>query len=55
MVRVEVSDASLMPPVLRRALPEELGGRGLAIVAALVTSWGFEQHDHGKTVWAELC
>src|SRR3954463_1146668 len=29
-------------------------GRGLAIVAALTSRWGVEQHELGQCVWAEL-
>ncbi|MFZ3557271.1 ATP-binding protein [Streptomyces sp. BH055] len=55
-VRVEVADAHpvLPEPRDRRELDES--GRGLAIVAALVTRWGVAPHDAprtGKTIWFE--
>ncbi|WP_306320859.1 MULTISPECIES: ATP-binding protein [unclassified Streptomyces] len=57
-VRVEVSDAHPVPPVPQTPHAGELAesGRGLAIVAALVTRWGVVPHDAprtGKTVWFE--
>jgi len=33
---------------------EEEGGRGLAIVANLATSWGVEESSRGKSVWFTL-
>jgi len=53
-IRVEVADDSTNPPVLREATPREPGGRGLALVEALSTSWGFDIHDDGKVVWFEV-
>ena len=53
-IRVEVADDSTAPPVLREATPREPGGRGLALVEALSTSWGFDIHDDGKVVWFEV-
>jgi len=40
--------------VPRIAEPDALNGRGLVIVEALSTRWGWEPHDGGKIVWAEL-
>lgn len=39
-----------LPPV------EALGttGRGLAIVSVLAESWGIEEHDEGRRIWADL-
>jgi hypothetical protein len=31
------------------------GGRGLAIVAACTSRWGYADADRGRTVWAEAC
>lgn len=58
-IRIGVSDPSVELPVLG---PEDVdvsadfgtGGRGIALVAALSASWGFDVHADGKTVWAEL-
>lgn len=52
---VEVWDADGTPPMLRAPGPDELGGRGLVLVAELATRWG-TQHDEeegGKVVFAE--
>jgi hypothetical protein len=40
--------------VPRIAEPDALNGRGLVIVEALSTRWGWEPRDGGKVVWAEL-
>ena len=34
--------------------PDEPDGRGLAIVAALSTAWGWESEGDSMTVWAEI-
>ncbi|MFD7293169.1 ATP-binding protein [Streptomyces sp. NPDC059897] len=57
-VRVEVADAHPGVPVPQDLTRGELAesGRGLAMVAALVTRWGVVVHDAprtGKTVWFE--
>lgn len=54
VVRVEVSDENPRVPTMAPCPPEATSGRGLALVAALATSWGIEQRDDGKVVWAEL-
>lgn len=45
-------------PERHRAGPEDVRGRGLAIVAALARSWGVETFQNGtgpvSTVWVEL-
>ena len=52
-VGVRVHDASREPPVVRDVRPHEASGRGLRIVAALSTSWGFERvPGDGKVVRA---
>jgi anti-sigma regulatory factor (Ser/Thr protein kinase) len=55
-LRVEVSDAGDGVPVPRAADDEDESGRGLALVAALATTWGVLPRPHaiGKTVWYEL-
>lgn len=51
-VRVSVSDESTARPSVQHALPTDLGGRGMSLVAALSTAWGVEQRGPaGKTVW----
>ncbi len=55
VVRVAVRDQSSELPRLNQASPTALGGRGVALVDALSTRWGVEQHDGGgKTVWFDL-
>jgi anti-sigma regulatory factor (Ser/Thr protein kinase) len=54
VLRVEVTDASHQPPVLR---PEQFGGpggRGLRIVRALAALWNYTPTATGKVVWANL-
>jgi anti-sigma regulatory factor (Ser/Thr protein kinase) len=55
MVEIRVTDGgSAAAPQVREAEPEAIDGRGLTIVAALATRWGFERDGLGQTVWAEL-
>jgi hypothetical protein len=54
-VRIEVHDssrASLAPASHRDA--EDETGRGLMVVAALASDWGWEPESSGKVVWCEL-
>jgi serine phosphatase RsbU (regulator of sigma subunit)/anti-sigma regulatory factor (Ser/Thr protein kinase) len=55
-LRLEVEDAGPGVPVLgRHNNNESLTGRGLALVAALATSWGVQPAPGGgKVVWVEL-
>lgn len=53
-VRCEVRDASPVMPRAGRPGPQEPGGRGLLLVAALSTAWGVERRATGKCVWFEL-
>jgi anti-sigma regulatory factor (Ser/Thr protein kinase) len=50
-LRVEVSDGSTAPPVLRSPGPRAATGRGLQIVANLSDEWGVDMQREGKTVW----
>ena len=52
---VAVTDAgSPRAPSVRPANPQAEGGRGLALVAALASSWGHHQsRGGGRTVWAQ--
>lgn len=55
VARVSVSDGATRSPVVIDADPSALNGRGMAIVEAMSSRWGVEQHaDGGKTVWFEL-
>ena len=54
-VIIEVWDRDPTGPVQQHATPDQEGGRGLAIVAALCTRWHyFPSGRGGKVVWAEL-
>lgn len=53
-VRIEVVDDSPTLPSPREATLLDEGGRGLALVAALSSSWGAEPTGSGKTVWFEV-
>lgn len=53
-VRIEVVDGSATLPRPRDAALLDEGGRGLALVAALASSWGSEPTGAGKTVWFEV-
>jgi anti-sigma regulatory factor (Ser/Thr protein kinase) len=54
VLRIGVRDDSDRRPRVRSAADDETEGRGLAIVGALARCWGVEDHEIGKTVWAEL-
>jgi serine/threonine-protein kinase RsbW len=54
-VIVAVTDAGA--PTIPALRPTELltaGGRGLSLVDALATQWGFHGNHDGRTVWFEL-
>jgi hypothetical protein len=53
-LRVEIADASPVPPVLGHASDSSLTGRGMRLVARLSRCWGAEPTDGGKVIWAEL-
>jgi anti-sigma regulatory factor (Ser/Thr protein kinase) len=54
-VRVEVQDPSDRLPRLRRTSDDDVGGRGLQIVAKLASEWGADlREEGGKTVWFEI-
>ncbi|HEY3868220.1 MAG TPA: ATP-binding protein [Actinocrinis sp.] len=53
-LRIEVTDRSSAPPVMRRpdqALP---GGHGLHVIESLSRAWGYERRGAGKAVWLEV-
>ena len=53
-VRVEVHDGSPVLPAKRDATLLDEGGRGVALVEALSSSWGSQVDGAGKTVWFEV-
>jgi serine phosphatase RsbU (regulator of sigma subunit)/anti-sigma regulatory factor (Ser/Thr protein kinase) len=53
-LRIEVRDASRVPPVLGWASEQAMTGRGLRLVATVASRWGVAAEDGGKVVWVEL-
>lgn len=51
---VSVADRDPRSPVVRPPSDERLGGRGLAIVAALADDWGVQSAPVGKAVWCRI-
>lgn len=54
VVRVEVEDASPVPPVLKPSSPHSARGRGLVLVDQLSREWGVTEQPDGKAIWAEV-
>jgi anti-sigma regulatory factor (Ser/Thr protein kinase) len=53
-VRISVSDESSQTPDVRHGGLEEEGGRGLMLIEALSTSWGWTRTTGGKQIWFTL-
>lgn len=53
-IRVVVEDTSADAIREPRPFGDDAGGRGLAIVAAMAVSWGWERTASGKRTWFEL-
>jgi anti-sigma regulatory factor (Ser/Thr protein kinase) len=55
-LRVEVRDASPLPPRRRedQPSPAEVRGRGMVIVERCTNRWGVEEAADGKSVWFEV-
>ncbi|MEU0843919.1 ATP-binding protein [Streptomyces sp. NPDC005962] len=53
-VRIEVTDGSPAPALMRTASVADENGRGLRLVAALSEDWGVSRSRDGKMVWATL-
>jgi anti-sigma regulatory factor (Ser/Thr protein kinase) len=53
-VRVEVHDSATEPPRLQPNDPLARRGRGLQVVEALSSRWGWTDETGGKTVWADV-
>jgi anti-sigma regulatory factor (Ser/Thr protein kinase) len=52
---VEVADAGgAAHPSRHGDYPEGVSGRGLALVEALASSWGVDDHQAGRVVWFRL-
>jgi signal transduction histidine kinase len=54
VVRIEVVDDAAGVPQLQAPNATDERGRGLMIVAALSSDWGYDVSSRGKRVWAEL-
>lgn len=53
-IRIEVHDASSVPPRMADPDQDAVGGLGLCLVDAVADAWGFgERVGPGKVVWAE--
>ncbi|MEU6375497.1 ATP-binding protein [Streptomyces sp. NPDC046909] len=53
-VRIAVADTCRDTPAMDRPDGEAEGGRGLLLVDALSSRWGYDRNPWGKVVWAEL-
>jgi anti-sigma regulatory factor (Ser/Thr protein kinase) len=51
---IRVRDHSRAAPILQQRDPLSVRGRGLQVIAALATSWGWTPLPDGKTVWAHV-
>jgi hypothetical protein len=53
-IRVAVRDGSSAHPLARPLQDDIAHGRGLPLVEALSSSWGWHSAGFGKSVWFEL-
>ncbi|AGZ39058.1 hypothetical protein AFR_03845 [Actinoplanes friuliensis DSM 7358] len=53
-VRIEVTDASPLPPEIVSPGALATGGRGLLLIGRLASGWGWEPQAPGKVVWCEV-
>jgi serine/threonine-protein kinase RsbW len=53
-LRIEVYDSDPRPPRLREPGSLDEAGRGLFLVDAIASGWGFRECGPGKAVWVEL-
>lgn len=53
-IRLEVSDASAVPPLQRHFGVTAATGRGIGLVDAMASTWGTTARANGKTVWCEF-
>ena len=54
VLRTEVADDSPLLPTRRQSSVEASCGRGLLLVEALTSRWGWTQTETGKVVWFEI-
>lgn len=53
-LRLSVCDGSTSAPVIRPSDDGRPGGRGLRIISAVATSWGYDVLPGGKQIWVDL-
>ena len=53
-IRIEVRDHNRTPPRPRSPSALSISGRGLPLIDALTSAWGFNQFGEGKVVWAQI-
>ncbi len=53
-IRIEISDTSTVPPLVRSPTAGGERGRGMLIVDSLASSWGVINKIGGKSVWFQL-
>ena len=53
-VRIQVADASPLPPVRTNGSMPAASGHGLTLIARLSTRWGHDMDGPGKVVWPAL-
>lgn len=54
VLRIEMTDSSVAPPVVKPYSSDAPTGRGLRLIEALASRWGVIPSDQGKTVWVEF-
>jgi anti-sigma regulatory factor (Ser/Thr protein kinase) len=54
VLHVAVRDWGGGLPHLQPFDPDAVRGRGLQVITRLAQQWGYDPHDHGKTVWVDL-
>lgn len=54
VLRIEVFDSGPAFPQVRVPDMHTMNGRGLQLIGAISTRWGFTAEKPGKTVWAEF-
>jgi hypothetical protein len=52
--RVEVRDASKLPPTEKHHDPEDITGRGVQLLNRVAADWGWQPTRSGKVVWFDL-
>lgn len=53
-VRIEAEDQDPSLPVRPARSVDSISGRGLTLIDALATAWGYQARRDGKTLWAQL-